>query len=142
MDLFFYGCHRHCPGCHNLKLQKFMKPNSSALDVIKVIRKHANYHIYVLSLMGGEPLEVDINLLSNLIKEVKGEFPDIKVALFTGYELEDVPEQLKDMIDYIKTGWYDERQKAPYKSFLATKNQKMWKKVENTFVLQYPEGNM
>lgn len=123
-DLFFKGCTLHCKGCHNLELQSFSAPNTSIHTVIKAINKN---NVKILTLMGGEPLDVNILLLHELLKILKKTFPYLKISLYTGHELSEVSPVLFGYLDYIKTGRYDCTQLNPKGSFLASKNQHFYK---------------
>lgn len=130
-DVFFKGCHTHCQGCHNLELQSFAPPNTSVDDIIQAIKQN---DIHILTLMGGEPLDQDIDLIVYFIQSIKSEFPDIKVSLFTGKEMGEVPQNVRDCIDYLKTGKYDNTQLSKGDYFLASYNQKFYKKHNFEFI--------
>lgn len=138
IDLFLYGCNRHCRNCHNPELQEFKKPTYSISELLEILEKQMKYNPYVLTLLGGEPLDNDIKDLVNLITAVKNKFPSIKVAMYTGYEFEDVPKELIFILDYIKTGEYNDLEPTTFGSFLATRNQIMFKKDGKVFTQQYP----
>lgn len=128
-DLFFKGCKLHCNGCHNKELQEFDSPNTSISDIISALETNK---VKILTLMGGEPLDVDKVLLLELLDSLKGEFPALQLSLFTGHELKDVPIGLFSYLDYIKVGRYDNTKLNPHGSFLASSNQKFYKIVDNT----------
>lgn len=126
-DLFFKGCTLHCKGCHNLELQRFSEPNTSILDIAQAIHKN---NVKILTLMGGEPLDVGVVLLCDLLRNLKKLFPTLKFGLFTGHELKDLSHSLVEYLDYIKVGKFDCEQLNPKGSFLASKNQHFYKVIE------------
>lgn len=135
-DLFFRGCRRHCPGCHNLELQTFQAPNKSAMDVVKAVQDN---QVKILTLMGGEPLDVDHDALINLLEALKELCPDLRINLYTGYELEEVPEDIKSYVGSIKTGMYDETKLNKRPCFLASSNQRYYQRNSaGEFVQLYP----
>jgi anaerobic ribonucleoside-triphosphate reductase activating protein len=140
-DLFFKGCNLHCKGCHNLELQTFSEPNTSIHDIIQAIQKN---NIKILTLMGGEPLDVATVLLIELLRILKQTFPELKLSLYTGHQLHEVPHELFCHLDYIKVGKYDCNHLNPKGSFLASSNQKFYRiteKYDDRVVLQeYTNG--
>lgn len=127
-DLFFKGCNIHCSGCHNKELQEFGAPNTSICNIIQAIE---NNGVKILTLMGGEPLDVDRLLLFELMKTLKRKFPELKISMFTGYKLKNVPVGIFSYLDYIKVGRYDNTKLTPQGSFLASSNQKFYKIIDN-----------
>lgn len=136
-DIFFRGCRPpYCEGCHNLELQRFEKPNKSTEDIINSLKPYVD-SLYVVTLMGGEPLDRSHKLLLELIVELKQQFSDIKVAVYTGYNLSQVPLEILEHIDYVKCGQYQGQNKTPFGSFLASKNQIMYQKSKDTWYIQW-----
>lgn len=139
IDLFLYGCKRHCKNCHNKELQEFKAPNHSIADILAAIRRNIQYNVKVVTILGGEPLDTDNDTLIALILAIKNEFPNLKVSMYTGYEMSQIPLKVLKVLDYVKTGEYDEIKPSKFGSFLATTNQRMFKKSsDGTFLQQYP----
>lgn len=141
-DLFFKGCKIHCKGCHNKELQEFGQLNTSVNDILRAVQKN---NVQILTLMGGEPLDIDIIVLIDLLRLLKTNVPALKISLFTGYALSKLSISILQYLDYIKVGSYDETQLSPYGSFLASKNQKFYKIVckdfaKNTVTLREYNG--
>lgn len=134
-DLLFKGCKRHCKGCHNLELQEFAPPDTSVNDIIRAIKAN---DIHILTLMGGEPLDQDIKALRYLICSVKDEVKGLKVSLYTGNEFEEIPEEILELVDYVKTGRYDEDNLSNGDYFLASYNQRFYKRANSGFTLYVP----
>ncbi len=139
-DIFLRGCKApHCPGCHNTELQNFVENNKSLEDIISSLKPHSE-GFSVITIMGGEPLDSNHDMLLKLLTNLRLEFPEKKLALYTGYGLSTVIEMSKDILeqlDYIKCGRYDETNRAPFGSFLATKNQIMYQKLRGCWSIQY-----
>lgn len=135
-DIFFRGCYRHCPGCHNLELQTFTGPNTSIQQVLNAIGTSGTR---IVTLMGGEPLDVPMDALLELLEAVHTHYPQVQVNLYTGYELPEVDQRVKDYVTVIKTGMYDETKLNKRPSFLASSNQKYFRKDEQgRFIQVYP----
>ena len=81
-------------------------------------------------IVGGEPLDQDLVMLKQLIIFLK-QF-NIAIYLFTRFELNQVPEEIKELCDFIKCGAYIPSLKCDnnfqHGIKLATSNQKIFKK--------------
>lgn len=133
LELYLSGCAREprCPGCHNPELWDFNYGKEIKLCDIAymVMQKKVLDNIVV---MGGEPLHCK-NLLNLLITlKATGK----KVWLYTSYEINQVPEDIKLVCDFIKTGVYDETQKVKDR-WLASRNQRIYKNVNSDWELYY-----
>ena len=108
---------QHCNGCHNAESWNFKSGQdwqSHYQDKIKPtlsLSKQSNLlkNIWIL---GGEPLDQDPRELYTLLNNLKQNYPDTKLWLWTGYSLEWVlsSPQYKEVlkfIDYIKVGHFD-----------------------------------
>lgn len=93
VTFFVQGCAQHCPGCHNPQTWDFDGgyefTNETLENIIKAL--NANGVQRNFAVMGGEPLHPDNQFLTNLvIEEVKKNYPDIKIYLWTGYIYENL----------------------------------------------------
>lgn len=131
VDIFFNGCTHKCEGCHNRHLWSFKGMNTTLDELVDLVRgaKKAK----VVSLMGGEPLQRPYipELIDKLVDTGK------QIALFTGYEFHKVPEGIKSEIDYLKVGRFQGDNRTPSGSFLASKNQVMYKKYKGIWVIDW-----
>lgn len=136
MDIFFKGCKRHCPGCHNLELQTFAEPNHSVSEILSLIE---NTKTKVVTFMGGEPMDQPIESFLYLIETIRENFPEVRMSMYTGYELDEVDTRILDFLNDIKTGSYREDLRNKRGSFLASSNQKYFQKDEHgVFVEVHP----
>lgn len=102
LSFFTQGCPFHCIGCHNPETWDFNGGKEFTEETINDIKQllKANGINRNLCIMGGEPLcEENIPVVETLIKEVKKEFPDIKIYIWTGYLYEDL--ENNDNLKYI-----------------------------------------
>lgn len=95
----FTGCPFKCPGCHSPHLIK--ERSGVEFDFQKFRDTLEEYHRYVTCLlcMGGD---WNLEILTQVFKEAK--MLGLRTALYTGSEV--VPEQLKSLLTYCKTGPY------------------------------------
>lgn len=138
LDLFICGCKPpHCTGCYNQELWDF-NANGDTIEnaVYDVVNLNHRFDSLIdrILILGGEPLDSYELYQEEFIKMLS----DIKalvnkpIMLFTRYNLEDVPQNVKDYCDYIKCGRYipelttDNNIQEGIK--LATSNQMIYKK--------------
>lgn len=117
--IFFQGCMRRCPGCHN--------PTTWDLD--------GGYDIEETSLLseldrcsptkrvtisGGEPLlqQDAVEMLVGLLKQ-----EGYDVALYTGFAKQEIRPTILAMLDYVKTGEYVEALHTTVIPYVGSKNQ-------------------
>ena len=72
----------------------------------------------IITFSGGEPLMQTEGLIE-LVKLLEG----FDIAVYTGHELFDVPKELLERINYIKTGSFKEELKTTVKPFVGSTNQ-------------------
>lgn len=119
------NCPHHCKGCHSQYLQTDIGDELTFEVLDELIKK--NKGITCVSFMGEGN---DLNGIFLLGTYIKNEYPDLKVALYTG--LEDIPQRFVEYFDYLKLGPYIEEFGPLDKE---TTNQKMFKKEENSMAL-------
>jgi anaerobic ribonucleoside-triphosphate reductase activating protein len=131
VDLFFYGCSRRCIGCHNPELWEFKNPNLSAEEIVEIV--NLAERAKVVTLMGGEPLEQEnlIYLLGKLRETGK------MLSLCTGFKLNEIPREVLELLSFVKTGAYIDSDRTPFKSFLSSKNQIFYSKVNDNWEISW-----
>ena len=99
--LFVSGCERHCKGCQNPETwDKNSGIPFGAEEVAEIFMELSESYISGLTLVGGEPLlPCNVELLTELCKEVKETFPDKTIWCYTGFKYEEVKEL--DIMNYI-----------------------------------------
>ena len=121
--IFFQGCSRHCPGCHN---PSTWNPDGgqeiTISDLVLAIDKHTPLKRITIS--GGEPL-LQLDSLMELVHILKKRGYDI--AVYTGHSLAEIPKKLLEWIDYIKVGDYKQEYHTSTKPFVGSSNQEFIK---------------
>lgn len=118
--LFFQGCGRNCPGCHNAGISR--KNGGTVLDSDSLAGMLLNEcRNRRLTLSGGEPLEQYPALLE-LSETLYGNGFDL--CLYTGMEPDEVPDELLRYLHYIKTGPYIEARRTFDTPFIGSDNQR------------------
>lgn len=119
--IWFQGCNRHCKGCCNKALQPLKPANIISLeDLLKIIRKSKiENKIEGITLSGGEPL-LQTGLVK-LLEEVKN--LELGIILFTGYQLNEIEDNLKSQCDIIIDGYFDEQKIDNDRALVGSLNQ-------------------
>ena len=131
-EIYVSGCYGNCKGCHNIELKDFNigeKINDETLNnILKKINRNSDM-INNIWILGGEPLDNDLDELIELINKLK--IANKKIWIFTRYELSHISHKIIEICDYIKTGAYLEELKTEkniqYGIKLATSNQYIYR---------------
>jgi len=116
--LFTQGCERRCKGCHNPTTWDKNKGEWIEIkEIIKQLREKCKNR--KLTISGGEPL-LQVKGILTLINNL----PDFNIALYTGYNLEEVPKEILNHLDYIKVGSYEEDKRTTTTPYIGSTNQK------------------
>lgn len=108
LEIYLAGCsgNPRCEGCHNPLLWDFNigTPWQDWMDGIinKAVETSLAENIWIL---GGEPLDQDLNELRAMLEQLK--CINKPLWLFTRFELNKIPADIKEFFDYIKTGRYE-----------------------------------
>jgi len=143
--VFCTGCEHRCEGCHAQHLWEFAQGEPLSKEHIStIIQSLAKNGIHRdLSILGGEPFHPNnINGTIEIAKRAKQYFPDIKIWVWTGYQLEDKLNELKkkraiNYIDVIIDGPFRNDLPADSKSWKGSLNQQMWIRQKTELGSQY-----
>lgn len=114
--IFFQGCQRHCKNCHNPSTwDEESGVKKTVKDIITDIQRYSISKRITIS--GGEPLLQKDGLYS-LANELSVLGYDL--ALYTGYNIEDVPENIKNLFNYVKCGPYIDENRTTLEYFGST----------------------
>ena len=130
------GCPHHCVGCQNKSVWSPAKGEPLTNDTIESILSSIEpNHITGVTLCGGEPLApYNIEGMYSIICAIRERFGNTKtIWVYTGYLFEEVPDYIKDSVDYIMDGKY-EKDSPTKKPFRGSDNQRMFKKVADGWV--------
>lgn len=116
--LFLQGCKFHCKGCHN---KSTWDPcGGTAYEVEKlaeILRQRCSNK--KLTITGGEPL-----LQKEAVLKLCSELKDFDLCLYTGYELDDVPQEILNYLRFIKVGLFEQSKMTSVLPFVGSTNQK------------------
>ena len=92
-----------CPGCHNEELWNFNE-GSEFRGYLKKIQKRINTGLVdSVWILGGDPMDQDRNSLIELINFIKKN-KEIQIWLWTRYSIHEIPDEILDLLDFLKTG--------------------------------------
>lgn len=135
LEIYVAGCsgNPHCKGCHNPASWSFTEGEEYTSEFFEKIAAKVECFSDLISrimIFGGEPLDQPHDALESLLNDLSTLGREL--WLFTRYELQDVPQSIKDRCTFIKTGRYIEslceEGHVEYGITLATSNQHIWKK--------------
>lgn len=126
VSLFVQGCSRHCKGCFNQQTWDFNGGKKFGNNEYKKIMEYLDYPwVAGLSVLGGEPLEQDIEL-ENMLKEIKMKYPNKDIWMWTGYTYEDIKDKpILQYVDYLVDGEFLEDKKNLALEFRGSSNQRI-----------------
>jgi len=100
LGLWISGCDVHCPDCHSKDLWDSIGVELSPTLLSELIDKYKGFVDNII-FFGGE---WEMKNLVNYLSFIRTYAPELKLTLWTGRE--DVPRELKECLDYLKTGPY------------------------------------
>lgn len=124
--IWFSGCTFNCKGCYNQQLQdKSFGTEYTAQQVYDIVVEHNHLGVKSVVLIGGEPLQQNINDLLYLCKHLQN--LGMNIWLYTGYEFEYVDVRLLQYLYTVKCGRYNEEMKQD--GFPASSNQQVYRSI-------------
>ena len=117
--IYLQGCNIHCVGCHNP--QTWDMDKGYLIPVEELFDKICRDSMYKrITISGGEPLNQKdaVYKLMSLLKTA-----GFDVALYTGFDLNDVPAYILKTLNYIKCGKYIESLRSTIIPYIGSSNQ-------------------
>jgi anaerobic ribonucleoside-triphosphate reductase activating protein len=137
--LWVSGCKLHCSGCQNSQTWAFNSGiRFGEQDKEELFDALDKSYIKGLTLSGGNPLDSYDEILP-LVKEVKEKFPDKDIWLYSGYYLDQIQRQFKEILDYVDVivdGPYDENFRDIELHWRGSSNQKVYRKKNNNWIVE------
>ena len=128
VSLFVQGCSFNCPGCFNTVAKDF-KGGTEFTDQTRdlIFSLVEPSHISGLSILGGEPLHPqNREEVLRLISQFKSKYPDKSVWIWTGYDWEDVADDLQNCgADVLVDGLFKEDLKDLRLKYRGSSNQRV-----------------
>ena len=123
--LFLQGCDLQCIGCQNKSTWDLTKGIKKDVKVLaqELREKCLNKE---LTISGGEPL-MQTGALRELLEELK----DFDLCLYTGHELNEVPQSILTYLKYIKVGRFVQELRTTTKPFVGSSNQRFMEVSHN-----------
>lgn len=126
--LWVSGCSHHCPQCHNPQTWDKNAGEEFTEEVLdNLLDKLKRPYIKRLTLSGGDPLFLgNRDEITNVVRKVKKNFPNIKIWCYTGYlweEVKDLP--CMDFIDVLVDGEFKVELRDITLPFCGSSNQRI-----------------
>ena len=126
--LWVSGCSHHCPQCHNPQTWDKNAGEEFTEEVLdNLLDKLKRPYIKRLTLSGGDPLFLgNRDEITNIVRKVKKNFPNIKIWCYTGYlweEVKDLP--CMDFIDVLVDGEFKVELRDITLPFCGSSNQRI-----------------
>ena len=116
--IYLQGCDFHCVGCHNPQTWDMNK--GYIIPVEELFDKICRDSMYKrITISGGEPLiqkDAVYKLMSLLNKA------EFDIALYTGFDFNDVPTYILKTLNYIKCGKYIESLRSTTTPYIGSSN--------------------
>ncbi|MDO5397859.1 MAG: anaerobic ribonucleoside-triphosphate reductase activating protein [bacterium] len=124
--LWVAGCEHHCKNCHNpytWDINGGIPFDSAAKE--ELFNELKKPYISGITFSGGDPLHIRNRAeIANLIYEIKKDFPDKTIWLYTGYEWEDICNLFYiGKVDVIVDGEYKETMRDTNLCWRGSSNQ-------------------
>lgn len=120
--LFFQGCSKNCPGCHNAETHDPKAGKKYELKNLIAKIEH-DCQMRMITISGGEPLE-QMDALKKLLAELKQR--NYNICLYTGWSERDVPKSILNLVDYLKVGGFVKQLHRGDLQYYGSTNQKMY----------------
>ena len=126
--IWFSGCNFKCKNCYNDILWDKNKGHIYDGEFIADVVCNMCNQLGVQSvvLLGGEPLQQDRQELLLICKRFYE--AHLKIWLYTGYELNEIPDEILQYVSMVKCGRYIDELKQD--GFPASSNQKIYKHIK------------
>lgn len=130
VSLFVSGCTHHCKGCFNECAWDFNYGEEFTEKTENLLLEYlSSKHIKGLSLLGGEPMELENQkALLPFVRKVKAMFPSKDIWCYSGYTFEQLISQksiLLNSIDVLVDGKFEIETKSIDLKFRGSKNQRI-----------------
>lgn len=131
-SVFFSGCTHKCKGCFNEEYQDFSFGEKFTKNHISKIKTYLSEdYVAGLSILGGEPLEQNLDEMAEFLKEIKSSLRDDQnIWIYSGFTFEQImnDEEKKNIIkhcDFLVDGRFVEEMKNLRLKFRGSENQRI-----------------
>lgn len=124
--VFFQGCPRHCPGCHNADTIPFAGGREmTAPELVTEINNSISPMTKGITFSGGDPLAQHEALLE-VIQLLRKQQPNLDIWVYTGYTFEEVRDYpVLKMIDVLVDGPFIQAERDISLAFRGSANQRL-----------------
>lgn len=123
-SLYVSGCPLRCDGCHN---SKFWDILSGVFMTVEEVCDKLNVDDFNISILGGEPM-MQYDSILELCMQIKKKYPGKTIWLWSGYTLEHIQDNYKEILSYIDVlvdGPFLKEQAVPNLQWRGSLNQRV-----------------
>ena len=123
LAIWFQGCDKRCVDCCNPELFDLKPAHILTLDELLgiIIKTKEQFGIEGVTFLGGEPtLQQGVAELTRAIRAM-----DLGIILFTGKQAEDLPNELKAVVDIIIDGGFERDKRETARNLVGSTNQRI-----------------
>ena len=139
VSLFVQGCDFHCNDCFNSSTWDWEGGEKFTRNDLKFLLRLCNKtYIQGLSILGGEPLHpTNLPMVTCIAQAFKELYPNKDLWIWSGYTFESYISKLDilDFADVIVDGQFISDQQNYKLHFRGSENQRIWRKIENNWVV-------
>ena len=131
VSLFVQGCTFNCKGCFNPETHDFSRGKEfTDTQIDRILSLCSKEYIEGLSILGGEPLHPkNIKTITDLVKNIKTNYPNKTIWIWSGYLFEDIIKRenydVLNYIDVLVDGQFKEDQKDITLKYCGSRNQRV-----------------
>lgn len=106
-EIYLSGCNGVCEGCCNPELKEFGIGKTINAEVTQsLLSKITDFDLIIKNIwvLGGDPMDNNQSELTQLLNDLSK--TNKQIWLWTRYDLKDIPNNIKQYCDYIKSGEY------------------------------------
>ncbi|MEG6616449.1 anaerobic ribonucleoside-triphosphate reductase activating protein [Peptococcaceae bacterium 1198_IL3148] len=124
--VFFQGCPRHCPGCHNEDTIPFAGGQEMTVSQLAAeINNSISPMTKGITFSGGDPL-AQPEALVEVIEILRQQQPNLDIWVYTGYTFEEVQDNpVMKVIDVLVDGPFIQAQRDISLAFRGSTNQRL-----------------
>jgi anaerobic ribonucleoside-triphosphate reductase activating protein len=102
VSIFFCGCHFHCKECFNEELQDFNYGQNFTNETLQLLIELGKPdYIKGYSILGGEPLDQNLDELENILKTLKSNIKNTNktIWMWSGWKYENLSDRQREIVN-------------------------------------------
>ena len=142
VTVWIAGCSHHCKGCQNMESWNYDIGMDMKCAKEKIYQYLEHDYIKGVTFSGGDPLsqtDTSLNELSQLIDDIRKDFPNKDIWMYTGYSLTEcfrnpLKRAIIEKVDYLVDGEFKQNLRDTSLAFRGSSNQIIWENHNGVFI--------